>query len=388
MASNYDAKALEMHKKHRGKLTVQSAIPVQTKDDLSTAYTPGVAAPCLEIAADIRKVYDYTIKSHTVGVITDGSAVLGLGNIGPEASLPVMEGKALLFKEFANVDAFPIALTTQNAQEIIETVKRISPVFGGINLEDISAPRCFEIEDALQDLGIPVFHDDQHGTAIVVAAGLVNALKLAQKELSQVRILINGVGAAGVAIAKLLMGMGAKNLILCDSKGAIYEGRDNLNSMKESLAKVTNLEKISGDIHTAIQGIDVFIGVSKADLLNGDDVKAMGDKPMIFAMANPVPEIMPDVALAAGAFIVATGRSDFPNQVNNVLAFPGIFKGALDAGAKQITPGMKMAAVTALANYISEPTITTILPSSLDKEVANSIACAVEKQAKEDGICR
>jgi len=380
---DYNQLSLEMHEKHTGKLEIKSKIPINSKDDLSTAYTPGVAEPCRKIAENKELAYKYTIKKNAVAVVSDGSAVLGLGNIGPEAGLPVMEGKAILFKEFGNVDAYPIVLDTQDTEEIIKTIKHIAPGFGGINLEDISAPRCFEIEERLiKELDIPVFHDDQHGTAIVVLAGLINALKLAGKDSDEtkknLKIVLSGAGAAGIAITKLLMQFGCENLILCDRKGTIYTGRDGMNQTKIDIAKVTNQQMIQGTIAEALKQADIFIGISAPNLVTKEMVESMNDKPIIFAMANPTPEIMPDVAHAAGAFIVATGRSDFPNQVNNVLAFPGIFRGVLDARIKKITDEMKIAAAHAIANHIENPTVEMIIPSALDKEVAVKVAEAVK----------
>ncbi len=371
---------------------MHNKMPVRTRDDLSLAYTPGVAEPCLAIANDSNLTAELTLKSNSVAVISDGSAVLGLGNIGANASIPVMEGKALLFKEFANINAWPICLTTQDTDEIIETVQRISPVFGGINLEDISAPRCFEIEERLQDLGIPVFHDDQHGTAIVLLAALINACRLLERDLSSLRVVINGAGAAGTAISKLLRCVGqesnacisTQNVIVCDSKGAIHSGRTDLNPMKQALLKHSNKDNESGSLETILVDTDVFIGVSKGNLLSSAMVQSMAKDPIIFAMANPEPEIMPDIAKAAGAAIVGTGRSDFPNQVNNVLAFPGIFRGALDAGATRITEKMKIAAAYALAEAVKTPTADCIIPSPLDRTVsplvAEAVANAFEKE--------
>ncbi len=341
------------------------------------AYTPGVAEPVKEIVKDREALYKYTIKGNSVAVITDGSAVLGLGNVGPEAALPVMEGKAAIFKEFAGIDAFPICLATQNTKEIIRTIKILSPTFGAINLEDISAPRCFEIEEALQDIGIPVFHDDQHGTAIVVLAALQNALKVAKKDISKIKVVINGAGAAGTAIAKLLRS--PKEVIICDSKGIINKKRTDLNKYKKELAKLTNPKNIKGSLRDALMGADVFIGVSKPKILTGEMIKTMNIKPIIFAMANPVPEIMPDEAKQAGAFIVATGRSDFPNQVNNALIFPGIFRGALDARIPHITPAMKMSAAKALAGLVKSPTRQKILPPLQDPKIVPTIAKAIKK---------
>ena len=371
--------ALELHRKYKGKLEIISKIPLKTREDLSLAYTPGVAFACQEIAANKEKVYEYTFKGRFVAIVTDGSAVLGLGNIGAEASLPVMEGKAQLFKEFGGVDAFPIALKTQDTEEIIKIVKNISPVFGGINLEDISAPRCFEIEERLiNELDIPVFHDDQHGTAIVVLAGLTNALKLANKKIDEIRIVINGAGAAGMAVAKILFSAGAKNIILLDSRGIIWDGREEgMNKVKEEMAKITNLEKIKGGLNEAVKEADVFIGVSQPNILSKEMVRGMADNPIIFAMANPVPEIMPDEAREAGANLIATGRSDFPNQINNVLAFPGLFKGVLENRIKKITMEMKLSAARALADYITEPTPEYFIPGVFDKGVADIVARAV-----------
>lgn len=370
---------LQYHKDLNGKIEVISRAKVESKDDLSLAYTPGVAEPCLKIAEDKSKVYDYTRKGNMVAVITDGSAVLGLGNIGPEASLPVMEGKALLFKEFADVDAFPIALDTQDTEEIIKTIEHIAPMFGGINLEDISAPRCFEIEERLkQSLDIPVFHDDQHGTAIVALAGLLNALKVVNKNIEDICVVISGVGAAGVAITKLLLTAGVGDVLLVDSKGLICNKRDNLNDVKANLLEQLNKKSVCGSIEDAMNGADAFIGVSKAGLVTEDMVRSMNNGAIIIAMANPTPEIMPDVAKAAGAAVVATGRSDFPNQVNNVLAFPGIFRGLFDARIPQVTDDMKLAVAHALADYIKEPHAENIIPPALDKNVATVVAEAIK----------
>jgi malate dehydrogenase (oxaloacetate-decarboxylating) len=374
---------IEFHKKLKGKLEVTSRTPVITREELSLAYTPGVADPCLDIVAHPERVYDYTRKGNMVAVVTDGSAVLGLGNIGPEASLPVMEGKCILFKEFAGVDAFPIALATQDTEEIIETVVRIAPMFGGINLEDISAPRCFEIEARLSEtLSIPVFHDDQHGTAIVVLAGLINACTVVGKVFENIRVVISGVGAAGVAITNLLQESGIQNILLVDSRGIIYEGRDHMNTTKEAIAQSTNKENMTGTIADALNGTDVFIGVSKAGLVTSEMVLSMNEHAIVFAMANPDPEIMPDVAKQAGAVVVATGRSDFPNQINNVLAFPGVFRGLFDGRVRQVTTKMKIAAANALAQYVENPTADDIIPNSLDKNVAKVVAQAVQDAAK------
>jgi len=378
-------RSLIVHEQLRGKIGIHSRVPVKTRDDLSLAYTPGVARPCEVIAGDVSRARDLTIKNNTVAVVSDGSAVLGLGNIGPYAAIPVMEGKALLFSEFAGIDAWPICVDTQDASEIIETVRRIAPVFGGINLEDIAAPRCFQVEAELQDLGIPVFHDDQHGTAIVLLAALLNAAAVVGRELTEMTAVINGAGAAGTAIARLLCCVGhdpsvcqpMKEVVVCDSRGAIHGGRDGLTPEKEELLRYTNQANRSGKLDDVLQGADVFIGVSKGNLLNGAHIKSMSDTPIILAMANPIPEIMPDVARAAGAAVVGTGRSDFPNQVNNVLAFPGIFRGALDAGAQRITEEMKLAAARALAACVESPTADLILPDALDTRVAPRVAAAV-----------
>ncbi len=386
---NYFQESVRLHKKHRGKLEVRTKVKIDTKDDLALAYTPGVAQVCQEIADAPDKVYDLTIKRNAVAIVSDGSAVLGLGNIGPHAAIPVMEGKAILFKEYADIDGFPICVNTQNAFEIINLVKNIAPVFGGVNLEDISAPRAFEIEDALQDIGVPVFHDDQHGTAIVLLAALINAAKLAGKKLTDLRVVVNGAGAAGAAIAKLLLCVGhdpnvcepVEEIIVCDSKGIISRNRTDIqaNMTKMRIAQITNRENRDGGLSEAMQGADVFIGVSVGNIVSKEMVQSMGEKPIVLAMANPIPEIMPEAAKEAGAFIVGTGRSDFPNQVNNVLAFPGVFRGALDARAKRITEKMKIAAAHALADYVDNPATGEILPSALDKNVAPTVAEAVAK---------
>lgn len=375
---NYNEESLRIHKLNKGKLEVKSKVPLESKDDLSVAYTPGVAEPSRQIASDKDLAYTYTIKGNSVAVVSDGSAVLGLGDIGGEAAMPVMEGKALLFKEFANIDAFPICLTTGDKDQIIQTVKNISAGFGGINLEDIAAPKCFEIEEALQDIGIPVFHDDQHGTAVVILAALINASQVVDKNLEDLKVVISGAGAAGTATAKLLK---VHDIIMLDSKGIIHSGRDNLNSAKESLLQHTNKNNISGDLSDALKDADVFIGVSQPNLVSEAMIKSMNENPIILAMANPTPEIMPEVALAAGAAVVGTGRSDFPNQVNNVLAFPGIFRGALDIRAPKITESMKLAAAHALAAVVKSPTKDEILPSPFNKEVVQKVAEAV-KSAK------
>ena len=384
--STLEQQSILLHKKIKGKLEIKSRVPLKTSLDLSLAYTPGVAGPCRKITQKNDSVYDYTNKWNNIAVITDGSAVLGLGNIGPEAALPVMEGKCILFKEFANVDAIPICLATQNVERIVETVSLISPSLGGINLEDISSPRCFLVEEKLKKLlSIPVFHDDQHGTAVVVLAALINALKIIRKKLSNIKIVLNGAGAAGIAITKFLHNAGAKEVILCDRAGTIYRGRKkNMNFAKEEIAKVTNRDLVKGDLKKAMKGTDLFIGVSAPNLVTEEMVKSMAKNSIIFAMANPDPEIMPKLALAAGAKIVGTGRSDFPNQINNLLAFPGIFRGALDARAKEITEKMKIAAASAIAKMVKPRDLREnhIIPNPLDKNVAKAVAKAVFKAAK------
>ncbi|MFZ7820200.1 NAD(P)-dependent malic enzyme [Staphylococcus haemolyticus] len=384
--------ALQMHKENQGKLEITPNIKVTNKEELSLAYSPGVAEPCKEIHEDPRTVYDYTIKRNTVAVVTDGTAVLGLGNIGASASIPVMEGKAVLFKSFAGINGVPIALDTKDTEEIIRTVKLISPNYGGINLEDISAPRCFEIEDRLKkETNIPVFHDDQHGTAIVTMAGLINALRIVDKDLSDIKVVLNGAGAAGIAIVKLLDSYGVRNMIMCDSRGAIFEGRSyGMNDTKDYVAKFTNKDKIEGSLQDVIKNADVFIGVSVASLLSQDMVKSMADDAIIFAMANPDPEIKPNDAKEAGAKVVGTGCSDFPNQINNVLAFPGIFRGALDTESTHINEDMKKAAVEAIANLIDEDELNPdyCIPGPFDKRVAPSVAREVAKAAMETGVAR
>lgn len=371
--------SIEVHRKVGGKLEIKSKLPLKNKKDLSIAYTPGVAGVSDVIHKDPSLAKKLTIKKNTVAVVSDGSAVLGLGNIGPEAAMPVMEGKAVLFKEFAGVDAFPICLDTQDTEKIIETVMLLAPTFGGINLEDISAPRCFEIEEQLrEELNIPVMHDDQHGTAVVVLAGLINALKLCGSKKNEVKVVINGVGAAGVAIVKILLEYGIKDLILCDSQGIIYQGRNNLNPIKEELALITNKENLQGSLVDAVKERDIFIGVSVADVLSKEMVKSMNDKPIIFAMANPKPEIMPEDALEAGAFIMASGRSDFPNQVNNVLAFPGLFRGALDNNIGQFTLDMFVKAAEAIAGCIDDLRVDKIIPDLFDERVAEVVAEVVK----------
>ncbi|WP_091500038.1 NAD(P)-dependent malic enzyme [Amphibacillus marinus] len=386
------AKALKMHKDHQGKLSVQAKVEVANEEQLSLAYSPGVAEPCLEIKRNPDLAYTYTMKRHTVAVVTDGSAVLGLGNIGAQAALPVMEGKAVLFKNFAGVDAFPICLDTQDVAEIIRTVTQLAPTFGGINLEDIAAPNCFIIEEKLkQALDIPVFHDDQHGTAIVTLAGLVNALKLVEKDFETIKVVVNGAGAAGVAIVKLLAHFGVQDTILCDSKGAIYQGRPfGMNPVKDQVAQYTNKTSIQGDLKAAIQGADVFIGVSLGGLVDQEMIRSMNPDPIIFAMANPDPEINPTDAIKAGARVVGTGRSDYPNQVNNVLAFPGIFKGALSVKASDINEAMKVAAVYAIAGLIEEEDLHDdyVIPNPFDNRVAQVVAAAVAEAAKATGVAR
>lgn len=379
---DYAKLAIEAHKKHKGKISIEPKMPLETKDDLSIAYTPGVAEPCEEIAVNEEKAYLYTTKGNMVAVVSDGSAVLGLGNIGPEASLPVMEGKSVLFKKFAGVDAMPIVLDTQDTDEIIQTVKNIAPGFGGINLEDISAPRCFEIERRLKkELDIPVFHDDQHGTAIVTLAGIYNALKITGKKMEDLQVVINGAGAAGVAIVKLLFAAGVKDVIMCDSRGIIYKGRNSLNETKQEMAEITNKQMREGSLEDAVKNMDVFIGVSVPNVLSKEMVKSMNKDPMIFAMSNPIPEIMPEDALEAGASVVATGRSDFPNQINNVLAFPGLFRGALDARLTKLTTEMFINAAKAIADCVEEVSADKIIPSPFDERVPQRVAEAIKGSA-------
>ena len=387
--------SVALHVEARGKLSIVSRVPLATRRDLSLAYTPGVAEVCLEIARTPSRVFDLTLKHNTVAVVSDGSAILGLGNLGPEAAIPVMEGKAILFKEFAGVDAFPICLATQDTNEIIRTVKAIAPVFGGINLEDISAPRCFEVEAGLQDLGIPVFHDDQHGTAIVVVAALLNALRVTKKDLAHCKVVFNGSGASALACARLLLTSGERgllpklgDLILCDSKGIVHSGRADLNVHKRELAEKGNRENKTGTLADAIKGADVFIGLSAGNLVTAKMIRSMNKDPIVFPMANPNPEIMPDLAIEAGAAVVGTGRSDFANQINNVLAFPGIFRGAFDAGATRIHDDMKLEAARALAMYVTEPNAVHILPDPLDRAVAPMVAKAVAAAARKAGVCR
>lgn len=375
---DYKEESLKQHLKFKGKIEIKSKFSeLRTKDDLSVAYTPGVAAVSSFLAENPTEAYNYSIKGNTIAVVSDGSAVLGLGNIGPYGALPVMEGKALLFKEFGNVDAYPIVLSTQDTEEIIKTVKAIAPTFGGINLEDISSPRCFEIEERLiKELDIPVFHDDQHGTAIVVLAALINGLKLVKKQKNNIKVVVNGAGAAGIATTKLLVKYGVKNIILVDSKGIISKNRADLNEVKIKMLETTNLENSEGGLKEALNKADVFIGVSAPNILKPEFIEPMSEKPIIFAMANPTPEIMPETARNAGAYIVGTGRSDFPNQINNVLAFPGLFRGVLDNKIKVITDEMKIGVAETLANYLKENELNVdkILPSVLDKNVAKAIA--------------
>ena len=378
-------KALELHEKWNGKLDTVSKVQVKTREDLALAYTPGVAEPCKVIAEDPEAAYRYTIKSNTVAVVSDGSAVLGLGNIGPLAAMPVMEGKAVLFKEFGGINAFPICLDTQDTEEIIETVVRIAPAFGGINLEDISAPRCFEIEERLKKLlNIPVFHDDQHGTAIVVLAGIINALKVTGKKKEDCRVVVNGAGSAGVAITKLLLNYGFPHITMCDKTGMLCKGMEGLNWMQEKMVEVTNLEHKTGTLADALKGADIFVGVSAPGIVSQEMVTSMNKDSILFAMANPVPEIMPDLAKAAGARVVGTGRSDFPNQVNNVLIFPGIFRGALEGRATAINEEMKLAAANAIAALVDDSELSdeNILPAAFDPRVADAVSKAVKEHIK------
>ena len=378
-------KALELHEKLQGKLETVSKTPVRTREDLALVYTPGVAEPCKVIAKDPAAAYTYTMKANTVAVVSDGSAVLGLGNIGPKAAMPVMEGKAVLFKEFGGVNAVPICLDTQDTEEIIKAVTRLAPAFGGINLEDISAPRCFEIEERLKEtLDIPVFHDDQHGTAIVVLAGIINALKVVGKKKEDCRVVVNGAGSAGVAITRLLLTYGFSNIIMCDKSGILCDGAEGLNWMQEKMVKRTNLAHETGSLADALKGADIFVGVSAPGIVTEEMVASMNSDAILFAMANPVPEIMPDLAKKAGARVVGTGRSDFPNQVNNVVAFPGIFRGALEGHAKQITDKMKLAAANAIAALVSDEDLNenNIMPEAFDPRVADVVADAVKKNIR------
>ncbi len=387
--ADYFEESLFLHEKLRGKIAIQPKMNVRTRDDLSLVYSPGVAAPCQKIADDPDSVWTYTMKGNTVAIVTDGSAVLGLGNIGPLGAIPVMEGKAMLFKKFADIDAFPLCLDTQDTDEIVETVRRIAPVFGGINLEDISAPRSFEVEERLQDLGIPVFHDDQHGTAIVVLAALINATRLLGKDLAEIKVVINGAGAAGIAIARMLRCINSdpdvcipvREVIVADSKGIIHMDRANLSPVKRSLLSYSNPNNVKGSVHDALKDADAFVGVSVGNLLTAADVRTMAEDPILFAIANPIPEIMPDEAYRGGAAVVGTGRSDLPNQVNNVLGFPGIFRGALDARAPQITPKMKLAAAHAIAHSVDTVTREQVIPPALNERVAYEVAQAVREAA-------
>lgn len=388
---DYNKLALEMHEKHMGKISVTSKVSVENKDDLSTAYTPGVAEPCRKIHENKEDVYKYTAKGNLVAVVSDGTAVLGLGDIGPEAAMPVMEGKAVLFKAFADVDAFPICLDTKEVDEIVETVKRLAPTFGGINLEDISAPRCFEIEQQLKvALDIPVFHDDQHGTAIVVASGLINSLKLLNKKFEDIEVVINGPGSAGIAIGKLLLKLGVKNLIFCGRNGALSADDPDLNAVQRDMLEVTNKNDERGLLADVLKNKDVFIGVSAPGIVTADMIASMNEDAIVFAMANPIPEIMPEEAKKGGARIIGTGRSDFPNQINNVLAFPGIFRGALDVRASDINEEMKIAAAYAIAETISKNEINedNIIPKAFDRRIAKNVAEAVKKAAFASGVAR
>ena len=388
---DYAVESLKKHYEWKGKLEITSRVKADSKEALSLAYTPGVAQPCLEIQKDINKSYELTRRWNTIAVITDGTAVLGLGDIGPEAGMPVMEGKCILFKEFANIDAIPLCIRSKNVDEIVQTISLLAGSFGGINLEDISAPRCFEIEKRLKDCcDIPIFHDDQHGTAVVTLAGLINSLKIVNKNIEDIRVVTCGAGAAGIAIMKLLMSMGLKNVIMTDNSGAIYEGRENLNPAKMEIAKLTNREKKTGFLKDVIAGADVFIGVSAPGTLTKDMVKSMAKDPIVFACANPIPEIFPEDAKAGGARIVSTGRSDYPNQVNNVLAFPGIFRGALDVRASDINDEMKIAAAYAIAGLVSDDELNEeyILPAAFDNRIVDTVAKAVTEAARKSGLAR
>lgn len=388
---DYAKESLKLHYELKGKLEITPRAKVDSKEALSLAYTPGVAEPCLVIQKDVEKSYELTRRWNTVAVITDGTAVLGLGDIGPEAGMPVMEGKCVLFKAFGDVDAIPLCVRTKDVEEIVKTVSLLAGSFGGVNLEDISAPRCFEIEKRLKEIcDIPIFHDDQHGTAVVTLAGLINALKLTGKKIEEVKIVTSGAGAAGIAIIKLLLSMGAKHVIMTDREGAIYKGRENLNPIKMEMAEITNLSMEKGSLSDVIKNADVFIGVSAPGTLNKDMVKSMAEKPIIFACANPIPEIFPEDAKEAGAAIVSTGRSDFPNQINNVLCFPGIFRGALDVRAKDINDEMKVAAAYAIADLVSDQELNAeyILPAAFDERVKDTVAKAVAEAAKKSGVAR
>lgn len=388
---NYAEESLKKHYEWNGKIEVICRSPLETREDLSLAYTPGVAEPCLEIQKDVDKSYDLTRRSNLVAVVTDGTAVLGLGDIGPEAGMPVMEGKCALFKAFGDVDAVPLCIRSKEVDDIVNTVKLLAGSFGGINLEDISAPRCFEIERKLKECcDIPIFHDDQHGTAVVTLAAMLNALKLTGKKIDEIRVVTSGAGAAGIAIIKLLISMGLKDVVLCDRKGAIYKGRDGLNKEKEEMAEITNQQMRKGSLAEVIVGADVFIGVSSPGCVTPEMVKSMAPEPILFPMANPTPEIMPDLAKEAGAAVIGTGRSDFPNQINNVLAFPGIFRGAFDVRASDINDAMKIAAAKAIAGFVTDDKLSAeyIIPSALDKNVAAAVAKAVAEAARETGVAR
>ena len=388
---DYAKESLKLHEQWKGKIEVITRAPLETRDDLSLAYTPGVAQPCLEIQKDVNKSYDLTRRSNLVAVITDGTAVLGLGDIGPEAGMPVMEGKCALFKAFGDVDAIPLCVRSKEVDDIVKTVSLIAGSFGGVNLEDISAPRCFEIERRLKEIcDIPIFHDDQHGTAVVTLAAMMNALKLTGKKIDEIRVVTSGAGAAGIAIIKLLIAMGLNDVVLCDRKGAIYKGRDGLNKEKEEMAEITNKQMRKGTLEEVIKGADVFIGVSAPGCVTPEMVKSMAPDPIIFAMANPTPEIMPDLARESGAAVVGTGRSDFPNQINNVLAFPGIFRGALDVRASDINDEMKIAAAKAIADFAKDDELTAeyIIPSALNRDVAAAVAKAVAQAARDTGVAR
>ena len=389
---NYAEESLKKHKEWQGKIEVICRAPLETRDDLSLAYTPGVAQPCLEIQKDVDKSYELTRRSNLVAVVTDGTAVLGLGDIGPEAGMPVMEGKCALFKAFGDVDAVPLCVRSKEVDDIVNTVRLLAGSFGGVNLEDISAPRCFEIEKKLKECcDIPIFHDDQHGTAVVTLAAMLNALKVVGKKLDEIRVVTSGAGAAGIAIIKLLISMGLKDVVLCDRNGAIYKGRpEGMNPMKDEMAEITNQQMRKGSLEEVIKGADVFIGVSAPGCVTPEMVKSMAPNPILFPMANPTPEIMPDLAKEAGAAVVGTGRSDFPNQINNVLAFPGIFRGALDVRASDINDAMKIAAAKAIASFVTDDKLSAdyIIPSALDKSVAQAVAKAVAQAAKDTGVAR
>ena len=388
---NIQEESLQLHEQWKGKIEVISTVPVKDRHDLSVAYTPGVAEPCLKISGNVDLSYTYTRRWNLVAVVTDGTAVLGLGDIGPEAGMPVMEGKCVLFKTFGDVDAFPLCVRSKDVDDIVNTVRLLAGSFGGVNLEDISAPRCFEIEQRLKECcDIPIFHDDQHGTAVVTAAAMINAMKLTGRKIEEQECVVSGAGAAGVAVTKLLMSMGLRNVILCDTKGAIYEGREGLNPFKQEMAKISNREMKKGSLEDVIKGADVFIGVSAPGIVSQEMVKSMNPNPLIFAMSNPTPEIMPDLAKAAGAAVVGTGRSDYANQINNVLAFPGIFRGALDVRASDINDEMKIAAAYAIAGLISESELKAdyIIPAAFDPRVGPAVAKAVAKAARDSGVAR